>query len=98
MEPYELIRSGRKTLALEITRDCRVVVRARQASSNDHSRSVLLPSGGEAFSMREGDSASVARSEQTVKAIISKCFIGIFSPAVDSWPCGRDIFVSQFLL
>ena len=28
MEPYELIRSGRKTLALEITRDCRVVVRA----------------------------------------------------------------------
>lgn len=28
MEPYDLIRSGRKTLALEITRDCRVVVRA----------------------------------------------------------------------
>ena len=28
METYELIRSGRKTLALEITRDCRVVVRA----------------------------------------------------------------------
>lgn len=28
MEPYELIRSRRKTLALEITRDCRVVVRA----------------------------------------------------------------------
>ena len=28
MEPYELIRSGRKTLALEITRDCRVLVRA----------------------------------------------------------------------
>ena len=27
METYELIRSGRKTLALEITRDCRVVVR-----------------------------------------------------------------------
>lgn len=27
MEPYELIRSRRKTLALEITRDCRVVVR-----------------------------------------------------------------------
>lgn len=30
MEPYELIRSRRKTLALEITRDCRVVVRAPQ--------------------------------------------------------------------
>lgn len=28
MEPYELIRSRRKTLGLEITRDCRVVVRA----------------------------------------------------------------------
>lgn len=28
MEPYELIRSRRKTLALEITNDCRVVVRA----------------------------------------------------------------------
>ena len=28
MEPYELIRSRRKTLALEITRDARVVVRA----------------------------------------------------------------------
>ena len=28
MEPYELIRSHRKTLALEITRDCRVLVRA----------------------------------------------------------------------
>ena len=28
METYELIRSRRKTLALEITRDCRVVVRA----------------------------------------------------------------------
>ena len=28
MEPYELVRSGRKTLALEITRDGRVVVRA----------------------------------------------------------------------
>ena len=28
METYELIRSRRKTLALEITRDCRVLVRA----------------------------------------------------------------------
>jgi hypothetical protein len=28
MEPYELIRSRRKSLALEITRDCRVLVRA----------------------------------------------------------------------
>lgn len=28
MEPYELIRSRRKTLALEITRDCRVLVRS----------------------------------------------------------------------
>ena len=28
MENYELIRSHRKTLALEITRDCRVLVRA----------------------------------------------------------------------
>ena len=28
MESYELIRSRRKTLALEITRDCRVLVRA----------------------------------------------------------------------
>ena len=28
MERYELIRSRRKTLALEITRDCRVLVRA----------------------------------------------------------------------
>ena len=28
MTPYELIRSGRRTLALEITGDCRVLVRA----------------------------------------------------------------------
>ena len=28
METYELIRSKRKTLALEITPDCRVLVRA----------------------------------------------------------------------
>ena len=28
MPDYELIRSGRKTLALEITKDCRVLVRA----------------------------------------------------------------------
>ena len=28
MEPYELIRSRRRTLALEITADCRVLVRA----------------------------------------------------------------------
>ena len=28
MESYELIRSRRKTLALEVTRDCRVLVRA----------------------------------------------------------------------
>ena len=28
METYELIRSSRKTLALEITRDCRVLVRS----------------------------------------------------------------------
>ena len=30
---YELIRSGRRTLALEITRDCRVLVRAPQRIS-----------------------------------------------------------------
>ena len=33
METYELIRSGRKTLALEITRDCRVLVRAPRSVS-----------------------------------------------------------------
>ena len=33
MEPYELIRSRRKTLALEITRDCRILVRAPQRLS-----------------------------------------------------------------
>ena len=33
MEGYELIRSGRKTLALEITRDCRVLVRAPRTVS-----------------------------------------------------------------
>ncbi|MDE7261293.1 MAG: M48 family metallopeptidase [Oscillospiraceae bacterium] len=31
--PYELIRSARKTLALEVTRDCRVVVRAPMRTS-----------------------------------------------------------------
>ena len=36
METYELIRSGRKTLALEITRDCRVVVRAPRRLSREH--------------------------------------------------------------
>ena len=36
METYELIRSGRKTLALEITRDCRVVVRAPRRLSKEH--------------------------------------------------------------
>ena len=33
MEQYELIRSRRKTLALEITKDCRVLVRAPQRLS-----------------------------------------------------------------
>lgn len=33
MTPYELIRSNRRTLALEITRDCRVLVRAPQRTS-----------------------------------------------------------------
>ena len=33
MENYELIRSRRKTLALEITRDCRILVRAPQRIS-----------------------------------------------------------------
>ena len=35
METYELIRSGRKTLALEITRDCRVLVRAPRRLSRE---------------------------------------------------------------
>ena len=33
METYELIRSDRKTLALEVTRDCRVLVRAPRSVS-----------------------------------------------------------------
>ena len=33
MESYELIRSRRKTLALEITKDCRVLVRAPRSVS-----------------------------------------------------------------
>lgn len=33
METYEIIRSGRRTLALEITLDCRVVVRAPRTVS-----------------------------------------------------------------
>ena len=36
METYELIRSGRKTLALEITRDYRVVVRAPRRLAKKH--------------------------------------------------------------
>jgi len=36
METYELIRSQRKTLALEITRDCRVLVRAPMYASREH--------------------------------------------------------------
>ena len=35
MEPYELIRSRRKTLALEITKDCRCVVRAPMRLSKE---------------------------------------------------------------
>ncbi|MEG1594689.1 MAG: YgjP-like metallopeptidase domain-containing protein, partial [Oscillibacter sp.] len=33
METYEIIRSGRRTLALEITTDCRVLVRAPRTAS-----------------------------------------------------------------
>ncbi|MEG1658612.1 MAG: SprT family zinc-dependent metalloprotease [Oscillibacter sp.] len=33
METYEIIRSGRRTLALEITPDCRVLVRAPRTAS-----------------------------------------------------------------
>ena len=36
MENYELIRSQRKTLALEITKDCRVLVRAPMRLSQAH--------------------------------------------------------------
>ena len=35
MEPYELIRSRRRTLALEITPECRVLVRAPMAASRE---------------------------------------------------------------
>ena len=35
MEPFELIRSRRKTLALEITKDCRVLVRAPRTLSRE---------------------------------------------------------------
>jgi len=35
MKPYELIRSRRKTLALEITKDCRVLVRAPMRLSKE---------------------------------------------------------------
>ncbi|EOS67081.1 M48 family metallopeptidase [Oscillibacter sp. 1-3] len=41
MEPYELIRSRRKTLALEITRDCRVVVRAPMRLSEKRIRAFV---------------------------------------------------------
>ena len=43
MEPYELIRSGRKTLALEITKDCRVVVRAPRHLAEQRRRAALTP-------------------------------------------------------
>lgn len=36
MENYELIRSRRKTLALEITKDCRILVRAPMRLSRTH--------------------------------------------------------------
>ena len=36
MEHYELIRSHRKTMALEITKDCRVLVRAPMRISQAH--------------------------------------------------------------
>lgn len=36
MENYELIRSRRKTLALEITKDCRILVRAPMRLSQAH--------------------------------------------------------------
>ena len=36
METYELIRSGRRTLALEITADCRVVIRAPRCLAKTH--------------------------------------------------------------
>ena len=35
MERYEIIRSSRRTLALEITRDCRVVVRSPRTLSQE---------------------------------------------------------------
>ena len=35
MEPFELIRSRRKTLVLEITKDCRVLVRAPRTLSRE---------------------------------------------------------------
>jgi len=35
MDTYEIIRSRRRTLALEITRDCRVVVRSPRALSRE---------------------------------------------------------------
>lgn len=41
METYELIRSRRKTLALEITRDCRVLVRAPLRMSESRIRSFV---------------------------------------------------------
>ena len=45
MEPYELIRSRRKTLALEITGDCRVVVRAPMRLSEKRIRAFVESHG-----------------------------------------------------
>lgn len=45
MEPYELIRSRRKTLALEITRDCRVLVRAPLRMSETRIRAFVEQHG-----------------------------------------------------
>ena len=45
MEPYKLIRSRRKTLALEITRDCRVVVRSPLRMSEKRIRAFVESHG-----------------------------------------------------
>ncbi|MBE6996144.1 MAG: M48 family metallopeptidase [Ruminococcaceae bacterium] len=61
MEQYEIIRSRRRTLAIEITRDCRVLVRAPLRAS----RAAI-----EAFAARHGDwiARNLERQKQRLSA------------------------------
>lgn len=100
MEQYELIRSRRKTLALEITRDCRVLVRAPLRLSQARidafveSHAVWIARHLEAQRQRAAAMPPAPTSEE-VEALKKKART-ILPPKIAFWSAKMGLFPTGF--